>query len=616
MTRTRSAPTHRQRSDPYTALAVSVALVLAVAALYAQTAHFEFLSLDDSNILLQRQMVRQGLTWAGLGWAFTTVVPDWNPMTWLSHMLAFSLFAADPGPHHLINVALHAANAVLLFLALRALTGALWPSALVAALFAVHPLRAESVAWVVERKDTLSGLFWMLTLLAYARYGRRPSPARYALVVAAFALGIMSKTMLVSLPVVLLLLDLWPLGRWRRSGGADLGRLVAEKLPMVALGAGASVLVVLQMQNAAGLKSTDLVSIAWRAVSVPIAYVTYLAQTVWPAHLAVIYPHPALIAGTQVADFVGWAIGATVLLAAITGACVAAMSTRPYLIVGWLWYLVTLVPVIGIVQVGTQSHADRFTYLPLIGIYLMVAWGLRDLVAQQPRLRAPAVVAAGLVLAALAAASWRQIDTFRNSRRVFEHAIAVTDNNYFAHQVLGMELRASGQLDDARRHLDEAVRIRPAEAYAHEQLGLLFESQGDRDRAAAEYETAVRLSPRSYYARANLGAIRLAQGQVDEAVALLSVAAQDWPNDGQVVTNLGTALLKQERYADATPHLERAARLAPNSAQAHNNLGVALAKQGRYADAATQFERTLALNPNHPSAAQSLQWVRDQMQQQ
>ena len=442
-----------KRDDGWTAGAICAALAISVLALYAQTHRFEFINLDDYHFLVYRPIVRSGLTWDGFRWAMSSVEADWHPLMWLSHMLDFSVFGPDPGPQHLVNAGLHAANGVLLFLTLRALSRALWPSALVAALFALHPLRAESVAWLSERKDVLSGLFWMLTLLAYAAFARRPSAARYALVGAAVVLGLMSKTMLVTLPFVLLLLDLWPLGRLRLAGnplpdcaggpapaaaGGDahrplrVARLVLEKLPLVAIAAAASGLTVLAQQSMDAFRSLDQMSTAWRVVNAPLAYGTYLYQTLWPTRLAVIYPHPAMIAGTRLGDYLWPAAGATVLLASVTVLCVAAARRRPYLLVGWLWYLVTLVPVVGVVQVGHQSHADRYTYLPMIGVYIMVAWGLRDAIARWPGLRVPAVGGGALVLVALAALSWGQIGTWQNSRRLFEHAIAVTDDNYYA----------------------------------------------------------------------------------------------------------------------------------------------------------------------------------------
>ena len=629
-----SAP---KRDDTWTAGAISAALAISVLALYAQTRRFEFINLDDYHFLLRNPMVRSGLTWDGLWWAMSSVEADWHPLTWLSHMLDFSLFGPDPGPQHLVNAGLHAANGVLLFLALRALSEALWPSALAAALFALHPLRAESVAWLIERKDVLSGLFWMLALLAYAAFARRPSGARYALVGAAIVLGLMSKTMLVSLPVVLLLLDLWPLERLRlvrrslpeRAGGRSpavaggnvrrplpVARLVLEKLPLVAISAAAAGLTVLAQRSMGAFRSLDQVSPAWRVVNAPLAYSTYLYQTLWPTRLAAIYPHPAMIAGTPLGDYLWLAAGAAVLLATVTVLCVAAARRRPYLLVGWLWYLVTLVPVVGVVQVGQQSHADRYTYLPTIGVYVMVAWGLRDAIARWPRLRVPAVSGGALVLIALAALSWGQIGSWQSSRRLFEHAIAVTQDNYYAQQTLGNALLLSGELEPARRHIEEALRIKPDSAYALEQLGDVLERRGDRGAAAEAYEKAVHLSWKSLYARYHLAAIRRAEGKLEAAIELWTAALQYDPDNAQLRFDLGTALLQQQRFAEAAVQLRRLTELAPKAPEAHNALGAALAQQGQLDEAAVQFEQTLALNPGHLNATRNLQWVRAQRQAQ
>ncbi len=606
---------HAWRTGHSQALGLCAALVIAVQALYAQTASFEFLTLDDYNFLLTRRTVRAGLSWPGLRWAMLTVEPNWHPVTWLTHQLDFTLFGPHAGPHHLVSAALHSANALLCFLALRALTGALWPSALVAALFALHPLRAESVAWLSERKDVTSGLFWMLTLLAYAGYVRRPTVGRYALVFGALMLGLMSKTMLVSLPLVLLLLDVWPLGRWPwAAAGArpvPVAWLVTEKLPLVGLALAASVITIFAQQAVGGVRSLGQVPMAWRLVNAPIAYATYLAQTAWPVNLAAIYPHPATMGGAALR--VWPAIGAGALLVAITAFCLAAIKRAPYLAVGWFWYLIALVPVIGLFQVGRQAHADRYTYLPTIGIYAMLAWGLRDAAVRRPALRVPAVAASAAALVVLAALSWRQIGTWRNTRVLFEHAIAVTEDNYYAHQALGAALSAAGEFEAARRHLEEALRISPDSAYAVEQLGLLRERQGDRVGAAAAYERALALSWKSFFARRNLAAMRRAEGNLDAAIELWTAAVEYQPDDAQLRFDLGSTLLQRERYADAAAHLRRAAALRPDFAQAHNNLGVALAKQGLYAEALSEFERVLALNPNHPTAARSLRWVRAQL---
>ncbi len=611
-----AAPIDSARGETRTVIAVSAGLALVVLALYAQTARFEFLALDDANFFLERQIVRGGLSWPGVWWAATTVQPNWHPLTWLTHMLDFSLFGVDAGRHHLVSAALHAANAVLLFLAWRALSGALWPSALVAALFAVHPMRAESVAWLAERKDVLSGCFWMLTLLAYAGYARRPTLRRYALVAVALALGLLSKTMLVSLPIVLLLLDAWPLGRWRPAAGdrgIRLRYLLAEKVPLFALAALVCVVTVYTQQSVRGVKSLSLVPPAWRIANAPIAAVAYLGQTVWPAGLAGMYPHPALI-GTPLADLLWPALAAALGLAAVTALAAALWRTRPYLLVGWLWYLIALLPVIGLVQVGMQARADRYTYLPMIGVYAMLAWSLRDALAARPRWRVPAAVAASRAVAALAAASWRQIGYWRDSRTVYERMIAVTERNYFAHQALGAWLRGRGEEDAARHHLDEALRYRPDEPYAYAQRGLLLEEQGDRDGAAIEYQTALELDPRSPIARRRLAELRFNQARYAEAIPLMASLAEDERNDAILLVNLGTALLKEGRNEEAIPVLERVVALAPDSAQAHNNLGVAFARLGRFAEAETEFARTLAINPDHAGAQRSLQHLRRQLE--
>ena len=625
------------RRDVRTAAAISAVLATSVLALYAQTRDFGFINLDDYYLLVHRPIVSDGLSWHGLWWALSSVEADWRPLTWLSHMLDFSVFGSDPGPQHLVTAGIHAANGVLLFLALRALSGDLWPSAFAAALFALHPLRAESVAWMSERKDVLSGLFWMLTLLAYAAYGRRPSRTRYALVGAAFVSGLMSKTMLVSLPSVLLMLDFWPLGRLRSArdpvfgavggyspaaaGGSarsrlPVGRLVVEKLPLVAISAAAAALTLFAQQGMDAVRSRDELPIAWRIINAPLAYCTYLYQTLWPARLAVFYPHPGMIPGTRVGDYLWPAAGATVLLATITVLCVAAARRRPYLLVGWLWYLVTLLPVIGIMQVGEQSHADRFTYLPMIGVYVMAAWALPDAISRRPALRGPAVGGSALVLVVLAASSWRQIGTWQNSRRLLEQAIAVTDRNYFAHQTLGNALLDSGDFEPAQRHLEEALRIKPDSAYALEQLGALLEQRGDRRAAADSYEKALRLGWKSFYARLHLAAIRRDEGNLDAAIALWTAELQDEPDNAQLRVDLGTALVQQRRYAEAIIHLRRLVELAPNAPEAHNALGVALAKHGQLNEAAVQFEQTLALSPGQPDATRNLHWVRAQGQDQ
>ena len=596
--------------DGWTALAVCVALMAAVAALYAQTQRFEFVSLDDYYLLVLRPEVRNGLSAANLRWAFTAVEPSWQPFTWITHQLDFSLFGAAPGPPHLVNAAWHAANAVVFFLALRALTGELWPSALAAALFAVHPLRAESVAWISERKDVTAGFFWMLALLAYAQYARRGGAGRYLLVVLAFVLGLLAKTMVMSLPVILLLLDVWPLRRWSATAARA---LVVEKLPLLAIAVAAVAMTVFTQITIGGIRSLDETPLAWRLVNAPISYVTYLWQTFWPARLGATYSHPAFVASSDFTTYCWLAVACTALLAAITAGCVAAVRRAPYLLVGWLWYVTALVPVIGLLQAGRQGHADRFTYLPALGIAIMVAWSLRDALARAPRLRTPAHAAIAVALGACALLSYRQIATWRDTRSLFTHAIAASDDNYFAHQTLGAWLFSTGELPAAREHLEAALRIAPDSAYAHEQLGMVRERQGDRAGAIASYERAIQLSNLSFFATRNLAALRAAAPPPTASVEQAAAAVENAPDDPQAQIALGIALLQQKRYGEALTHLERAVALAPDSAQAHDALSIALVRQNRLAEAEPHLARAAELNPGNDMTQQRLAWVRQQL---
>jgi len=616
--------TPRAGGDAGAVIAICVALAAAVVALYAQTAGFEFVTLDDHTFIVENPPVLQGLTRDGIVWAFTDAYyPNWHPVTWLSHMLDISLFGLQAGPQHLVSAAIHALNAVLLFLTLRYMTRALWPSALVAALFAVHPMRAESVAWLSERKDLLSGLFWILTMLAYTWYARRPGLGRYALVTAALVLGLMSKTMLVSLPLILLLLDVWPLARWHLPGSrapsdtpaaapAGLSQLLGEKLPWFALAAVASWITVYTQQTVEAVRTTDEVPVAWRIANALISYVSYLRKTAWPSDLAGMYPHPALN-GTPLADAIWPAIGAALLLAAVTALCAAQAWRRPYLAVGWLWFLVALVPVIGLAQIGMQSMADRYLYLPGLGIYIILAWGGRDLAAYRPPLRVPLAAAAGLALIAYSAVSWFQIGTWRDSRTLYERAIAVTHDNYLAQAALGAWFRTQGRSDEAAQHLQEALRIRREEPFALMQYGTLLEDTGRLDEAATYHLEALRLDPGYAQALANLGVVRLRQDRLDEAEANFYAALRAKPLYPIAEGNLGAALLKQGRLDEAATHLQRSIALDPNSPEAHNNLGVVLVQQGRLREAESEFEIALRIKPGHANAVRNLQYVREQL---
>jgi Flp pilus assembly protein TadD len=569
--------------------------------------------------------VRQGLTWDSARWAFTSFhIANWHPLSWLSHMLDVELFGPEPGPAHLTNVVLHASNAVLLFLALRFMTGAIWPCALVATLFAVHPLRVESVAWVSERKDVLSGLFWMLTMLAYAWYARRPALSRYLVVFAALALGLMSKPSLVTLPCVLLLLDLWPLRRWRLPGsrsqgyvadaGSDPGGadatpvhwLLLEKLPLLGLSAASSVITVLAQQSGLAIGTLESVPMGARLANAAVAYVAYLWKTLWPANLAIIYPHPALVSADASSALLVPSIAAGLLLACVTFLVIWSARRRTYLAVGWLWYLGALVPMVGLVQVGSQAMADRYSYLPLLGIYIGIAWGLRDLLVRWPVRRTFLVGVSAVLVVAYGTATWAQVGTWRNSLSVYQHAVRVTENNYSAHSSLGLVLRSEGELAEAEAHFQRAIRIKPDCDFAHTNLGVVFELQNKLARAAASHEEALRIRPDYAKAHNNLGIVRSKQGRPAEAIARFERAVEIRPDYALAHTNLGAALEKQGRSAEAINHYRWALRIQPDYAKAHNNLAVALIRRGDLVQAIAHLERAVLIQPDYANAHNNL----------
>ncbi len=480
----------------------AVLLAALVFAAFAPVSGFHFLVYDDYSYITNNAVVREGLTAPGLSWAFTTFrSANWHPLTWLSHMLDVELFGLDAGPHHLVNLLFHLANTLALFLVLRGMTAATWRSFVAAALFAIHPLHVESVAWVAQRKDVLSAFFLLLALAAYLRYVRRPGPGRYVVVAGCFVAALLAKPMAVTLPFLLLLLDWWPLGRMTADDArpglpANLPKLALEKVPLVAL-SGLSCAVTVVAQRAGGALDTAIP--LWvRLQNALLAYAAYLGKAVWPASLVILYPHPgASVSAAKVA-------AAGLLLALLTAAAVRLAGRRPHLLAGWLWYLGTLVPVIGLVQVGTQAMADRYTYIPLVGIFVAVTWeanGLRE----RLRLRSlyPAVTA-GLVLGALLVVACIQVRCWRNSVTVFRHAVALTANNWVAHIDLGWALEQEGNLDEAMLHYREAIRIAPGHPYAHNNLGYLLALRGRTGEAIAHFREALRLSPGYTRARRNL----------------------------------------------------------------------------------------------------------------
>jgi protein O-mannosyl-transferase len=570
-----------------------VCLVLAAMtfAVFGQTLWHEFVNFDDREYVYENPVVARGLTLKGIVWAFTQAhAANWHPLTWLSHMLDCQLYGLNPGGHHLTNVLLHTATVILLFLVLRQMTGALWRSAFVAAVFAIHPLRVESVAWVAERKDVLSGLFFMLTLGAYVRYVRRPwSLARYGLVVLLFAMGLMCKPMLVTLPVVLLLLDYWPLQRTESAG-----KLVLEKLPLLALSAVSGVVTLLAQQGA--IQSGVSYSLPNRLGNALASFLVYLGQMVWPAGLAVLYPFPHN--GVPAL----WVALAGALLAGLSAVALWQRRTRPWLLMGWLWYLVMLLPVVGILQVGGQSHADRYTYLPQIGIYVAVTW----LVAQW---RVSRVALGGLmtaVLAVLMVCAWKQTSYWQNNQTLWNHTLTCTTGNDVAHNNLGNALLQMGRLDEAIIQYQKAFEIMPGLAETHYNLAVALSQAGRVDEAIAHFQKALQIKPDYAEAHNNLGNALLRKGSVDEAILHFQKAVEINPAFATAHNNLGITLLQKGRVDEAISQYQKAFQIMPDFAEAHYNLAVALSQAGRVDEAIVHFQKALQINPRLADAHYSL----------
>jgi len=530
--------------------AFGLSLLILTLVVYFQVHNFEFVNFDDRETIIGNPHIRD----FELGWAFTSAyAANWFPVTWISHMLDYQLFGLDAGWHHLTNLMIHAASTLLLFGLFKRMTGRLWESAFVSFVFALHPLHVESVAWVSERKDVLSAFFWFLTTWLYLDYVDRPSLKRYLFTLASFSVGLMSKQMLVTLPFALLLLDYWPLKRPRK---------LVEKIPFLTLSALASFIAFKVQHKAGAVLSADTVPMATRTANALISYVGYLSQFFWPSGLAVFYPYPA--------SFPVWRTAAILVL--ISGLALL----RPYLTVGWLWYLGTLVPVIGLVQVGMQAKADRYTYIPMVGISIMLAWGMAEIMARWPRARLALSVASAAVCLGWLAVTWTQIQYWRNSVLLFQHAIATTENNFIAHLNLGVVLAEQGQANEALRHLYLAVEEKPEHADGHDTLGALLGQMGRTDEAAAQFSQAIRIQPNDSEAHCNLGNVLLSQGKLAEAAVEFRTALRIFPDFPSAHFGLGAALINSGHIDEAAAQFSEALRLDPNMAPARDGLRKAL----------------------------------------
>jgi len=621
---------------------ISLLLTLTTTAVYWQVQGFDFVNYDDGDYVSDNPQVQKGFTVNAIRWAMTTgeVSSNWHPLTLFSHILDWQLYGAWAGGHHLTNLFFHIANTLLLFLVFRKMTGDLWQSGFIAAVFALHPLHIQSVAWVSERKDVLSAFFWMLTLWAYAGYARRPGWTTYIWVVIFFILGLMSKPMVVTLPFVLLLLDFWPLQRLRLDGSGPMiiastnasvgcgvyprlkwegvkpsptmteemtkaesqnqlhlkiAGLIREKIPLFMLCATSAIITLHVQQKGGAVKSLDMAPLADRLANSLISYIHYILKTIYPKNLAAFYPYPDA--------FPWWKVTAAgVTLAAITWLAIRLMRGSPYVIVGWLWFLGTLVPVIGLVQVGAQSMADRYMYLPMVGLLIMTAWGIPEIISDWRHKKFWLNASAMIAILILSLITWKQTEYWKNSLVLWRHAINVTKNNHIAHYNLGGALDKTGDIDQAIFHYRESLAINPVQPEIYMSLGNALIKKKDEPQAQIYFQKAALLAPENEQAQYNLGTFLLKKGDFEAAIPYLEKAVRLDPENDQAQFNLAKAFFQKKDYESALIHAQKAIGLNPDHEKAHQIAGAIFFEQGNNEAARMHFNAVLSATPKSGEA--------------
>lgn len=590
---------------------ICIGLVIAICAIYWPVIGNGFVNYDDTNYITENVHVLNGLNWPDVKWAFSTQYTGYaHPITWLTHQLDYQLYGAWAGGHHLTNVLIHIANSILLFLLFWRTTRELWASAVVAALFAIHPLHVESVAWVAERKDVLSALFFLLTLHCYVAYAAKPGMSRYLATLGCFVFGILSKPMLVTIPAVLLLFDYWPLRRLRFENDEVQPRdnvswkiLALEKIPFALVAAGWSVLTLILQKEAGVVGQQD---ITLRMANAVVSYSTYLWMTFWPHDLAVLYPYPTSLPWLKV-------IVSILILLGISAVCLARRRSSPHLLAGWLWYLGMLVPVIGLVQVGAQAHADRYTYLPQIGLWFALSWEVAALIRIRPLLRRFVPIGVGVIMVMLSACALHQTRIWRDSESLWEHALAVTSNNFVAHYNLGHVVGQQGRYDEAVSHFNEVLRIDPDLFDGLINMGITLLAQGKTNEAISYLNRAIEVQPRSGKAHMQLALALVNQGRGDDALVSFRQAMELAPDDANIRTNLGLMLARQGKLSEAASQLDEALRLNPKSAEAHNNLGLVFLMAKEPEKSLPHFVEALRLKPDLAVAQDNLKRAQRQI---
>lgn len=580
-------------------ICISVSAVIIV--IYWPVQHYDLISLDDIDYIRGNPYVKTGLTWDSFLWAMKDVHTGyWHPLTWVSHMLDYHVFGSTAGGHHWTNVILHVANSILLYVVLKRMSGSAWKSAIVATLFAVHPLNVESVAWVSERKNVLCTFFWFMGMWSYVHYAERPTPYRYCLILVIFSLGLMCKPMIATFPVTLLLLDYWPMGRltsWKM-----LPHLVFEKIPLFIMAAIAGVATFLSSLHGDVTISIDKLPVSNRLANAGVSYAKYIEKMFWPQGLSVFYPYPREFSLFQTS-------AAFLSLSVISCFAIFSVHKYRYVLAGWLWYLGTLVPVIGLIQVGKQAMADRYAYIPMIGLFIIIAWGIPDLLEGWPRRKIIFIISSVAVISSLMICTVLQVCYWQNGVTLFEHALRVTRMNSRAHYNLGIALADMGKLNEAVYQLESAIRLEPEYAGSYGYMGITLASLGKTDEAIAYYREALRIKQDDETTHNNLGVALAGEGKFDEAIVHFQEALRIRPDYVYAGRNMGGALVKMGMMREAIGYYKKALQLDKNDAVSHNNLGLALADVGRDQEAIAHFQEALKINPYYGDAINNLRSV-------
>ena len=602
-------------NDRQRTLLVCLILLITTLTVYGQVSGFDFVSLDDNLYVSENPHIRSGLTQNSLAWSFSFQEKEknyWHPLTWISHMLDVELYGLEPGRHHLTNVLFHTLNSLLLFIALNWMTGATWRSAVVAILFALHPLNVESVVWIAERKNVLSAFFWMLTLIAYKYYTQRPMFLRYLAVCIAFALGLLAKPMLVTLPFVLLLLDYWPLQRWSLAGSNSSNRLnnnsrrlIFEKVPLLVLSALSVYISSKSVQQEGDIISLELVPLLLRIETALVSYVTYIRKMIWPQDLSVYYPFPDQVPASQL-------LVAVAILVSLSALAIWGLKRRPYLAVGWFWFLGTLVPVMGLVQVGLwPALADRWAYLPLIGLFLMIAWGITELIKGWHHKRKILAIASVTLILLLSINTHIQIRHWRDSVALFKQAVKVVGSasmpqnklgSAFIYNNLALALVKDGRTDEALQNFLTAVNLVPDSPRINNDFGYFLLQSGEVKEAVGYLSRAVDLNPANAFAHYDLATALMQSEQFDDALSHYRIALNLAPDSNHILNDLANLLVVLDRSAEALSYYAKALDLDPNDPEVHNNMGVVLIHIGRSKEAVDHFRLALQLNPKYTEA--------------